>query len=36
MKTTKNNGDREILHEKIRIYSIQVRENLYSKTTETT
>ncbi|AHH04986.1 Adenylosuccinate lyase [Borrelia miyamotoi] len=34
MKATKNGGDRQILHEKIRIYSMQVRENLYSKTTE--
>ncbi|AWG42799.1 adenylosuccinate lyase [Candidatus Borreliella tachyglossi] len=30
MKATKNGGDRQILHEKIRIYSMQVRESLYS------
>ncbi|AHH03408.1 Adenylosuccinate lyase [Borrelia nietonii YOR] len=34
MKATKNGGDRQILHEKIRIYSMQVRENLYSGATE--
>ncbi|AHH09509.1 Adenylosuccinate lyase [Borrelia parkeri SLO] len=34
MKATKNGGDRQILHEKIRIYSMQVKENLYSGTTD--
>ncbi|AHH10594.1 adenylosuccinate lyase [Borrelia coriaceae] len=34
MKATKNGGDRQILHEKIRVYSMQVKENLYSGTTE--
>ncbi|AHH08398.1 adenylosuccinate lyase [Borrelia anserina] len=34
MKATKNGGDRQTLHEKIRIYSMQVRENLDSGTTE--
>ena len=34
MKATKNGGDRQILHEKIRTYSMQVKENLYSGTTE--
>ncbi|ACH94664.1 adenylosuccinate lyase [Borrelia recurrentis] len=30
MKATKNGGDRQILHEKIRTYAMQVKENLYS------
>ncbi|AYE36742.1 adenylosuccinate lyase [Borrelia turcica IST7] len=29
MKATKNGGDRQILHEKMRTYSMQVRENIY-------
>ncbi|AHH06488.1 Adenylosuccinate lyase [Borrelia crocidurae DOU] len=29
MKATKNGGDRQILHEKIRTYAMQVKENLY-------
>ncbi|WKC57979.1 adenylosuccinate lyase [Borrelia sp. P9F1] len=29
MKATKNGGDRQVLHEKLRTYSMQVRENIY-------
>ncbi|QMU99203.1 adenylosuccinate lyase [Borrelia sp. A-FGy1] len=29
MKATKNGGNRQILHEKIRVYSMQVRKNIY-------
>ncbi|AFI31209.1 adenylosuccinate lyase [Borrelia crocidurae] len=29
MKATKNGGDRQILHEKIRTYAMQIKENLY-------
>ncbi|WP_024653853.1 adenylosuccinate lyase [Borrelia persica] len=34
MKATKNGGDRQILHEKIRNYAMQVKEKLYSGISE--
>ncbi|BCR21851.1 adenylosuccinate lyase [Borrelia sp. HM] len=34
MKATKNGGDRQILHEKIKTYSMQVKENLYLGNTD--